>query len=223
MCGNGLQHSHSPLTNDWHFALTKLSTRIYCRYSWKRDATLHHLSRLQFAFASSRPIGFWHTWKSSHSHFWHTCMRSYSHGIHAGIDGKGKSIAMHNLYSSYSRRALWLWCFQAHLVADIRGCQCTVYLAGGCKVYILVFLPEERQRRFQLQRICSFSGGHDLQRKPIQVYRHFWAGMIGSVFASDLANRWEVALSLCRWRRDLANYRAGFSWWGAWAQLTWGQ
>jgi len=55
------------------------------------------------------------------------------------------------------------------MVADIPGCKCTVCLSGGCKVHILAVLSEERQRRLQLQRITTLSGGYYLQPKPVQV------------------------------------------------------
>ena len=76
---------------------------------------------------------------------------------------------------TYEAFGAFLVCFQADLVADILGCKCFVYLVGGCEVHILVFLPEECQRRFQLQRISSFSCRHDLQRKPIQVQAYISA------------------------------------------------
>ena len=53
-------------------------------------------------FASSRPMEFWHTWKSSHSHFHcHTCTSSSNAHFHFGIfvfpfpwDSHGNSIKM---------------------------------------------------------------------------------------------------------------------------------
>jgi len=87
---------------------------------------------------------------TAHTYFYNACSSLRSRSAHMLCSRLARVTFNSSRLAKFFDHLLSVLCFQADLVADILGCKCAVHLAGGCKVDILVFLPEECQRRFQL-------------------------------------------------------------------------